>query len=86
MNPIKIPGANKEFAAPTDWDGLRNGECATLPVLMTVDDEGLMLLQSAWKPDAAELEALNHGSAVVLMIFGRGHPPVSLSVTHESVA
>lgn len=85
MNPVKIPGANKEFAAPTDWDALRNGECVPLPVLMTVDDEGLMLLQSAWKPDAAELEALNHGSAVVLTIFGHGHPPVSVGVTPQAV-
>lgn len=85
MNPTRIPGANKDFTAPEQWDALRNGECTTLPVLMTHDAEGLVLLQSAWKPDAAELEALNRGCAVVLTIYGAHHPPVSLSVTHEPI-
>lgn len=79
MNPTKINGANRTFGAPRDWDESKNGPCMALPVL----DDG-QALHSVWRPDAAELAALNRGSAVVLTIHGRTHPVVSVGVSADS--
>lgn len=78
MNPVEVPGANRWLGAPEDWNAeqrTQHGECATLPVL----DTGA-LLQSAWMPEPEELAALNRGLPVLLTIYGRSHPVVSLAV------
>ena len=39
------------------------------------------MYQSAWEPTLAELEALNAGGSVVLLIVGQAHPCVAVAVT-----
>ncbi len=75
MKAVKIDGANRSFGAPEGWNEETDGPCDALPVL----DDG-KVLQSAWLPEADELAALNAGQPVVLTIFGRGHPAVSVGV------
>jgi hypothetical protein len=85
MNPIEIPGANSSLTKPKNWDEARDGECETLKVLTGVDEAGRQILASAWRPTKDELEALSHGHAVMLTIYGRSHPPVWIGVTPTAV-
>lgn len=75
MNPGKMAGANRALTKPRDWDVAKQGECCTLPVL----DTGIFM-QSAWYPSPEELMLLNAGHPVVLQIWSRSHPPVSIGV------
>ncbi len=79
MEIIKLPGMNRELAPPGGWDVEKHGECLPLPVFAEVRNGGMMLT-SAWKPSAEELEALNRGCAVALTIFGTMHPPIVVGV------
>ncbi|WP_228403753.1 hypothetical protein [Diaphorobacter nitroreducens] len=51
-----------------------------LPVTDVVED-GLPCVLSFWKPDAAEMAAINGGGLVMLSIVGRTMPPVAVHVT-----
>lgn len=79
MEIIKLAGMNRELQPPKDWNPETDGECAPLPVFAEVVD-GHMVMTSAWKPSAEELEQLNKGAAVALVIYGTIHPPVALGV------
>lgn len=37
-------------------------------------------METAWFPTPKEIEAINAGAPIILMIIGEGHPPVMLSV------
>jgi hypothetical protein len=70
MIAVKITGANKTYKG----DG-----CNDLDI--REDKAGIYYIQnSAWKPTPEELTALNAGNPVILSVYGRGHPPVRLSV------
>ena len=64
----RIEGANLDLGKPADWDDAKGVAC------------GETILSSAWFPTPDELALLNAGRPVYLHIFGRGHPPVSLTV------
>jgi hypothetical protein len=86
MNPLKIKGANRNPGAPANWDPKRDGNCGTLPVRCTQDEAGrVQKCESAWKPDAHELEMLNAGGHVVLRVIG-WQVPVALYVEPASEA
>ena len=76
MRPAAISGATHTFSAPKGWDESVSGPCADLDVRRTDD-----ICESAWRPTAEELAALNAGGVVVLSIMG-GQPPVMLSVEY----
>lgn len=78
MHFVQHPSNNAVFGAPNGWDqaGL---PCGALPVTRTAID-GVPAIQSYWRPNAAELAALNAGNPVVLSIIGQGMPPVQLGV------
>ena len=76
MLPFKPRDANKAFTAPKGQED----EVATLHV---IEHEGA--LHSYWRPDEAELEALNAGGAVRLRVMGCGHPVVALDATLETI-
>lgn len=75
MNPTPIPGANRVFQPPRNWDVERQGPCDPLPVLDTGE-----YFQSAWTPESHELACLNAGAPVVVTIWGRALPPHSVGV------
>jgi hypothetical protein len=75
MNPTTIPGANRVFQPPKDWDAERQGVCEPLPVLDTGE-----FFQAAWLPDGQELACLQAGAPVVVTIWGRSLPPHAVAV------
>lgn len=77
MNPSKIQGANAALGAPEDWDADKQGECATLPVRINAEAG---TIESAWEPSDEEKAAIAAGRPVILTIWGRLHPPVSVNV------
>lgn len=79
MKVVIFKGYDIALNAPRDWKPSRDGACAALPVRVTSDGRH-DLLQSYWKPDAAELKALNEGYSICLSVVGRVHPPVMMHV------
>jgi hypothetical protein len=82
MDYIHHPSNNHMFGAPPDWDHSKTA-CGTLPVTLT-EINGQPAIVSFWMPDQAELAALLRGKPVMLSVFGRGHPVVSVGVEAES--
>ncbi len=74
----RIEGATRELGKPVDWP--EGKPCMTLPIKDVDLDTGDHVMGSAWQPDPAELGRLKAGAHVILWVFGRGHPPVSLMV------
>ena len=83
MIPTRITGANVTLKAPRDWNVETDGECAELAVKMQETEGGGLTLSSAWTPSVAELAALKAGGAVILTIWSRQHPAVSLGVEEK---
>jgi hypothetical protein len=79
LKPVIFKGYDVALNAPRDWKPSRDGSCSALPVRFTSDGTHAMI-QSFWKPDAAELKALNEGYSVCLSIVGHSHPPVMMHV------
>lgn len=42
--------------------------------------DGTPIMESVWLPNTDELERLNKGASVVLLVAGQGHPPVRVEV------
>lgn len=80
MDAIKSATSNHTFGPPESWNNERNGECTPLHVTKTADDGGNAIMQSEWKPNQDELDALNAGAPVVLTVWGVMHPPVAVNV------
>jgi hypothetical protein len=51
----------------------------------TVDGERTPVMVTAWEPTPDELERLNKGASVHLVIVGTQHPPVMLEVGDANV-
>lgn len=73
MVPATPPGANIVYSKPADWDEATQGPCEDLAV---IKKDGF--ISSIWKPDEAELAALNNGGYVLLVIASNELPPVSI--------
>jgi hypothetical protein len=76
--PRRIAGATHRFGAPVDWDEAKHGKCAHLFARVSVDGQSQMV-ESAWEPTPAEMEALIRGGSLILCIVG-AQLPVSLYV------
>ena len=79
MEIVRIDGMNRDLAPPGGWDAEKHGECSPLPVFAEVVN-GDMVMTSAWKPDATELDHLLRGGAVACVVYGTLHPPIALGV------
>lgn len=79
MNPTQHPSNNRVLSAPAGWDHSQ----APVHALAITDTvlQGAPCIASFWRPDAAELAALNAGGLVMLHVIGRTMPPVALAVT-----
>lgn len=76
---VKIAGATGNFSKPQNWDDKAAGECGDLWV--RVDRHGPYMQHNfAWKPDAAQLAALNAGQVIEVHIISNVMPPVGVSV------
>jgi hypothetical protein len=74
------PDATRRFGPPADWNESSHGSCGTLEIADLQTPSG-PFMESRWRPDAAELEALNAGASIMLGIRGNVHPVVYMGVT-----
>lgn len=85
MIPDKIKDANAMFGAPKEWNDEKTGvHCQTLHVKTGEDANGNHVIVSAWIPSPEEIEAIKNGHAVILIVYGYGHPAVTLGVSSEN--
>lgn len=76
MRYVQHPSNNFVLGAPKGWDQ-KELPCGALPVTRT-EVEGKPVMVSFWRPDAADLAALNRGEAVTLWVYGETHPVVAV--------
>lgn len=74
MTPAIPPNANVVYKAPEDWDSSVNGPCLDLHVIKHINT-----ISSIWLPSAEELQMLNEGGYVLLIVHGNSLPAVALS-------
>jgi len=77
MNRHQHHSNNDILGAPS---GVPIEECVALPVTRVKFPDGLDAVVSFWMPSASDLQLINSGRAVRLLIFGRTHAPVSIGV------
>jgi hypothetical protein len=80
MIPGRIPRATRYLGAPVGWVPDEHGDCAHLAIRDMPVSGGVPAMHSVWEPTPLELERLNAGGKVYLVIIGTVHPPVSLAV------
>ena len=78
MRAIQHPTCTRVLGAPKGWNQ-HDVECRALPIAEVAIGH-LMAMRSFWKPNAAELAALNAGGCVALSIIMDVHPPVAMEV------
>ena len=78
MRPTQHASNNRVLGAPVGWD---QGElpCGALAITDAMQG-GVPCVVSFWRPDAAELAALNAGGLIYLSVVGRTMPPMGLGV------
>lgn len=74
----RIEGATRELGKPDNWP--EGQECLTLPIKDVELEDGTPVMASAWQPDAQEIQRIVQGGHVILWVWGRGHPPVAITV------
>jgi hypothetical protein len=76
----RIPRATRWLGAPAGWQPEEQGDCAHLAIRdMTINGD-VPSMHSLWEPTPEELECLNAGGKVRLIVVGTAHPPVAVSV------
>lgn len=76
MERTQHPSNNAVIGAPVGWDQ-GTLPCSALPITR-LDEDGLPVMVSFWRPSAEELARLNTGGSVSLWIYGTEHPVVSV--------
>lgn len=78
MRPTQHSSNTRVLGAPVGWD---QGElpCSALAIT-EADMNGVPCVVSFWRPDAADLAALNAGGTIALSICGRTMPPAAVYV------
>ena len=71
-----IKGFTHTFKPPPDMSAEK---CSDLHVRAEMDDNNIVVSQSAWEPTPDELNLLNAGGSIILHVWG-GQPPVALTV------
>lgn len=90
MIPKHIAGANAYPGAPKGWQPEKDGKCGHLAVRVTAPENATMYCESAWEPTPKELELLNVGGQIILLVVGWQVPvslyvePVTEPVTQEA--
>lgn len=79
MIPLRIPRADRWLGAPIGWKPDEHGPCAHLAI-RDMDTTGGPAMMSLWEATPDELERLNKGAPISLLVMGQIHPPVMLAV------
>lgn len=82
MRPIKTLDQNVILYLSDPQTGERDPDC-DLPAERCVDQHGNEFLETTWRPDPGEQRALANGAPIVLRVWGKGHPPVSVGVSDD---
>jgi len=77
MNRLQHPSNNGVLGAPP---GVPIDECVALPITRVVFADGAHGLAHYWAPTAKELELLNAGKPVRVIVLAVTHPPMSVGV------
>ncbi len=77
MEFIKHPSCNHHFGPPP---GVADKDCGTLHVKRWVDPGLGMVLTSFWRPNAADLAALNAGGSIAVNLYSASQPMMSTQV------
>lgn len=85
MNYTDHPTNTRKLFAPSGWDQAAL-QCDALPVTDALVGNNTPAIQSFWRPEPEELQALNEGGVVLLSIIGSTMPPVMLQVTEPDPA
>lgn len=81
MHFITHPLHTRSLGAPLDWDHSKV-HCGSLSIFDT-QISGLPVMESRWQLDGFETVEMMIGGSISLDIYGRGHPPVSLSIAPD---
>lgn len=74
MKPRRTPSSTQVFRLPG------GNEDSDVWVEQTTDAEEQPVIVSVWDLDDAEREGIANGGTIELMVWGSGHPPVSVAV------
>lgn len=74
MKPVTTAETNATFQLE---GGTRDND---LPLERTTDSDGRSVLRSRWKPTLEEVDAIQNGALVYLIVWGSGTPPVAIGV------
>lgn len=77
MQHTQHPSNNDVLGAPL---GVSLDECHALAITRVQYQNGMPAVRSYWRPNAAELEALQKGALVCLEVWGGAHAPLLLTV------
>ena len=77
MNRHQHPSNNDVLRAPA---GVTIDDCMALPITRVQYADGTHAVVSYWLPTAEELERLNAGKAIGLLVMGVTHPPLFVAV------
>lgn len=80
MMGLRIPQHTRWLGAPLGWEPEKDGDCAHLAIRDMTINGNVPSMHSLWEPTPDELERLNAGGKVRLIVVGISHPAVSLSV------
>lgn len=74
----RIDGATRSLGKPEDWP--EGKPCQVLHIRDIEIDNGDNVMASAWVPTPDEAKALGEGAHIHLWVWGKGHPPVAITV------
>ena len=76
MHPETFPESNTTFTKPGN---MTDEQCTSLSAWRGMTDDGYAVVITHWKPSYEDLQALNAGGGIYVMVFAGGQlPPMSL--------
>jgi hypothetical protein len=79
MIPGRVANASRYLGAPLGWNPETDGPCGHLAIV-DMDTTAGPAMMSVWEPTPEEIARIVAGANVRLIVVGRIHPPVELSV------
>lgn len=77
--PRDFKGSNMLLMKP---EGLTDEQCMSdVPAVRGIDDQGFPFIATAWWPSKEDIENILNGGPVVVKVYGRSTPPISVFTT-----
>jgi len=81
MLPIDFEGTNTVFNKPAD---MTDEQCSSIRAFVGNNVENTPVILTAWQPNKEDIEAINAGRPVMLLVTGKSLPPVLLYTYDEN--